>query len=273
MGLEAGIRLECGRREGRTSMRAPANGARTLGSDREAVNRERSAMRFGYGARVKRLGLFARVPVTGRVKTRLAPALPPDLACELYRGLLADAIEVVIAARVGARTLFVAGEPETGEVTIAAPPGLEIEPQIGDGLGSRLEHAFGRLLTDASDRAVIIGADCPEIEPAIIDRAFTALGRADVVLAPARDGGYALIGLARRAPQLFHGIDWSTDRVLGQTLARAGAAGLRVEQLETLDDLDTPEDLVRVLSMLIMERARAPQTRRALEAMHLLPAL
>ena len=254
-------------------MRAPANGARTLGSDREAVNRERFATWFGYGARVKRLGLFARVPVAGRVKTRLAPALPLHLARDLYRGLLADAIEVVIAARVEERTLFVAGETEVGEAMIAAPPGFRVEPQIGDDLGARLEHAFGRLLADASDRAVIIGADCPALEPAIIDRAFTALGRADVVLAPARDGGYALIGLARRSPQLFRGIDWSTDRVLGQTLERAGAAGLRVEQLETLDDLDTAEDLVRVLSMLVTERARAPHARQVLERMGLLPNL
>jgi rSAM/selenodomain-associated transferase 1 len=219
---------------------------------------------------VKRLGLFARAPEAGRVKTRLSPALPPRLACDLYRGLLGDAIDVLASARSEDRTLFVAGDGHAG---IEAGGGVRVEPQVGRDLGERLENAFAGLLRGDGDRAVIFGADCPALSPAVIDRAFAALEREDAVVAPARDGGYALIGLRRLTAELFRGIDWSTDRVMAQTLERARSAGLRVDRLETLDDLDTPEDLIRALLALGSDLRLAPRTRGALERMRLLPPL
>ena len=117
----------------------------------------------------------------------------------------------------------------------------------------------------------MIGADCPDLDAGLIERAFEALARADLVLGPARDGGYYLIGLARPAPALFRGMPWGTAGVLGETWARAHAAGLRAALLEPLDDLDTPADLVRWLGRAARGRAAAtPATTRALRAIGLL---
>src|SRR5437016_536212 len=96
---------------------------------------------------------------------------------------------------------------------IDLPAGVRTARQRGNDLGARLEHAFATLLPEAGDHAVIFGADCPRLEPAILGRAFEALARATLVLAPAHDGGYALIGLARPMPELFRGIAWSSEHV------------------------------------------------------------
>ena len=120
--------------------------------------------------------------------------------------------------------------------------------QDGEDLGARLERAFGELLNDGPARAVILGADCPMLDTAMMRRAFDALEGDDLVLGPSRDGGYYLIGLTRTAPALFRDVAWGTSAVLEQTLDRAQESGLAASLLSPLDDLDTPEDLVRWLA-------------------------
>ena len=221
---------------------------------------------------MRRLALFARRPRAGEVKTRLTPAVPPPIACDLHRAMIEDAIAVAAAAQADERLLYWAGEPAGPEAS-AHPEGLREREQSGAHLGERLERAFDELLAAAADRAVIFGADCPALEPAALDRAFDVLEAHDVVLGPARDGGYYLIGLRRRAPPLFREIEWGTSRVLDQTLARASRAGLAAAVLPTLDDLDTPEDLLRWIAFRANGggpgRERALD--RALRAMGLLP--
>lgn len=218
---------------------------------------------------MKRLALFARAPVPGSVKTRLSPALPPRLACDLYRGMLADSIRVLLAARVDERRLFLADDAPGSRPLL--PDGVREAPQVGDDLGARLQHAFQVMFGAGADQAVIFGADCPWLEAPAVNRAFDALERVDLVLGPASDGGYTLIGLARAVPDLFRGIAWGTDRVLAETLERANAVGLSIAKLETLEDLDTPADLVRALATLLARPSAAPNTRRALASMGLLP--
>jgi len=221
---------------------------------------------------MRRIALFARRPVAGEVKTRLSPAVPPALALDLYRALLEDALAVSAEAAADERSIYWAGAAAT-EDGPAVPPGVRERQQQGAGLGERLAQAFVELLAAAGDRAVILGADCPGLEAATLERAFDALGSHDVVLGPARDGGYYLIGLRRPAPGLFREIEWSTPRVLDQTRERAAKAELTVALLPALDDLDTPEDLLRWIA----GRAggggpRAPRALdRALRAMGLLP--
>jgi hypothetical protein len=193
---------------------------------------------------MRRLALFARWPESGRVKTRLTPAVPPALALDLYRAMLADAIAVAAAAKAGERFLYW-GESPAARDGFDVPGGFQVRDQRGRDLGERLEHAFAELLARPAERAVIVGADCPALEPKTVDAAFEALESHDLVLGPARDGGYYLIGLARLSPALFRGIEWGSARVLEQTIARAGNEGLRVQRLEELEDIDTAEDLLR----------------------------
>lgn len=196
---------------------------------------------------MNRLAVFARVPTAGRVKTRLSPALPPDLSAELYRAMLSDALDLAVGAGTDQVVVFWALDPDRTPAP-DVPHGVTVRRQEGEDLGERLAAAFSELLAAPEDRAVVIGADCPDLDATMIGEAFTALERRDLVLGPSRDGGYYLIGLRRPSPTLFKGVSWGTDRVLAQTLERAERAGLRVGTLGTLDDIDTPEDLVRFIA-------------------------
>jgi rSAM/selenodomain-associated transferase 1 len=123
-------------------------------------------------------------------------------------------------------------------------PGWSARPQ-GDGtLGERLLRALIHHQTPNPTPCVIIGSDCPDIEPEDLANAADCLfnGDADVVLGPAKDGGYWLIGTNKPHPTLFQNIAWSTDRVLQQTLSAANQAGLKVRLLRELEDIDTLED-------------------------------
>ncbi len=220
---------------------------------------------------VDHIAVFARRPVAGRVKTRLSPALPEPLALELYRALLGDALAAAAEARAGTRTLWWAGAPGATRA-FALPAGFEVREQGAGDLGARLERACAAMLRGPGDRAVIIGADCPDLGADCLDAAFGSLAAHDLVLGPARDGGYTLIGLKRPAPELFRGVAWGTGAVLAQTMERARALGLTVAHLETLDDLDTPADLVKWLSRICVSGGGAPRTRASLAAMGLLPA-
>ena len=167
----------------------------------------------------KRIAVFARRPEPGRVKTRLSPALPAELASQLYAAMLNDTLETVRQARADSRTVFWADVPDESR----SPAGFFWHSQKGAELGARLSDAFDTLLADGG-HAVTVGSDCPGLTPALLERALEALEHADLVLGPATDGGYWLIGLARPAPTLFQNMEWSTDAVFSRTLARAAEA-------------------------------------------------
>lgn len=219
-----------------------------------------------------RIALFARPPVEGRVKTRLSPALPAALARELYAAMLDDALATLSAAPAGERFVYWTEDGPGG----AGPPapGLTARAQRGEDLGARLAAAFDELLAATGDRAAIVGADCPGLRPAHLASAFPRLGGADVVLGPAADGGYWLVALARRAPEIFRSVSWGTGHVFAETLERAGAAGLSVATLETLDDLDTPADLAALVARAAIDPTLVgPRLGAALRAMGLMPAV
>ena len=218
---------------------------------------------------MQRLGVFARPPEAGKVKTRLSPALPARLACDLYRGLLADALAVAGMAA-AERYVYWSDTASTDASDLAR--GFTAREQRGADLGARLDHAFAELLPDPADRAVVIGADCPELEAREIAAAFALLQSHDVALGPTSDGGYYLIGLRRPAPALFSDIAWGGDQVLNQTLDRAAVLNLSVAMLEPREDVDTPADLVRLIARLAPGGAGAAHTRAALRALGLLPA-
>lgn len=194
---------------------------------------------------MNRLGIFAKPPVECQVKTRLTPSIPPGIAARLQLCMVLDTVQAAKAARTGPVILYWASDSEKG--SFADHLGLEVRHQKGADLGERLAGALDELLAGA-DRAVVIGSDCPDLGPGRIQEAFAALADADLVIGPAGDGGYYLIGLKRPSPELFRGISWSSSRVLAETIERAERLGLRTHRLEPLDDLDTPDDLVRFLA-------------------------
>jgi len=235
---------------------------------------------------VHRAAVFAKPPVPGRVKTRLAPALAAEQACALYRGMLEDALEAAAASGADEAFLFWADgaadaavpahDPggraaDHGAVAVRIPSRVSEKHQRGADLGARLADAFEALLVSPDDRAVVIGADCPSLDAATVDQAFAELARHDLVLGPTRDGGYYLIGLRRPVPALFEGIAWSTPAVLGGTLERADRAALETVLLAMRDDLDTFEDLQRAVAGVRRGARVGTATLTALRALGALP--
>lgn len=184
--------------------------------------------------------LLARAPRPGRVKTRLAREIGDEAAVDAYRRVGAG-----VAAAVGSEfDLTVWYDPPDAEGEMRDWLGdHEYRAQQGGDLGERMSRAFAAHF-DRGDRPVLaIGADAPGVGPAIMREAVQALGEADVVLGPALDGGYYLLGLNRPAPSLFEGVPWGTCRVLQVTVALCVAHDLRVRRLAPLRDLDTAADL------------------------------
>jgi len=195
------------------------------------------------GART--LLVFLKAPVPGKVKTRLAESLGPGKACEAYREM---AREVFQAARSleGVRTVAVydPAPGDTGPDWLAQGP-IEWWPQAEGDLGNRLGAAFFRAFQEGSRRVAAIGADSPGLPPDWIQRGFDFLASKDLVLGPAEDGGYYLIGLRRSRPELFDGVPWSSGREFGATLEKALGLGLQVEVLPLYYDVDDLEALKR----------------------------
>ncbi len=192
-----------------------------------------------------RLILFTRWPQPGRAKTRLIPALGPAGAAEVQRrlteGTLARALEFVQRHPTRLELRGEGADPAAFRRWLGLAP--LIRPQDSGDLGRRMDLALTRALAEGEERAVLIGSDCPGLTPEILAMSLAALADHDLVLGPAQDGGYYLVGLRRPAPEIFRGIAWGSDRVLRQTLNRASELGLRVALLPELADLDRPEDL------------------------------
>ena len=189
------------------------------------------------------LGVFAKEPLAGAVKTRLSPPLSGDQAAELYRLALYETVERMTQA--GFRpTLFFSGRRDYFRHSF---PGLRLLSQGGGDLGARLERALRRQLKAGFRKVVVIGTDSPDIPPGIIKKAFAFLDSEEVVVSPARDGGYVLIGESRHHPELFRNIPWGSDRVLAETRRRAGDKGLTLLELEGWEDIDDAASLERFL--------------------------
>jgi rSAM/selenodomain-associated transferase 2/rSAM/selenodomain-associated transferase 1 len=207
--------------------------------------------------------VFTRPPEPGRVKTRLIPTLGAEGAAAMHRALVERTLAVVReygrAADAGS-VIRVAGEPNALPISIL-DESQRIMPQQGDGLGERLVHAFHAAFAEGARRVMAIGTDCPELSAGRLAEAGAALERADVIIGPALDGGYYLVGMKQHQPELFQEIAWGTERVLRQTCARAKQLGLRVRLLPALSDIDEPEDLVvwRRLGGTIPSHASVPR--------------
>ena len=183
------------------------------------------------------LAIFARPPVPGRVKTRLIPELGAEGAARVYRYCLKHALAVAQDSQLEHRVYL----SEAGQDDLFDQRNCVL--QQGEDLGARMLRAFREILDDHADGAIVIGSDCLDLHHDHLHQAVRALIDHDLVLLPAADGGYALIGCRRAEPTLFAEIDWSSARVLTQTLARARSLDYRVCLLETVRDIDTLQGL------------------------------
>jgi rSAM/selenodomain-associated transferase 1 len=191
-----------------------------------------------------RLTVLLKAPRLGTVKTRLAAHLGPESALAAYRRL----VEALLAklSPLPHVDLRFAPDDAGSEIAHWLQSGWTSSPQGAGDLGVRLEQTFTNHLSRSPERLVVIGADCPEVAPTDIQTAWSALEATDVVLGPATDGGYWLIGLKAPRPALFQNMPWSTDTLLKETLGRAAGLGLTVATLRTLSDVDTLGDWLRV---------------------------
>ncbi len=203
---------------------------------------------FAAGARCKypaaRILIFARAPRAGAVKTRLAAQIGAESALRLHLAMLRRVVETVERSALAEYRLWVTSEREH-ETFLALCDVRHIRLQQGVDLGARMRRAAAfELAEDGVERVLIIGSDCPALSPDYLDRALEALSAdAELVLGPALDGGYVLVGMRRPDGELFRAIDWSGPEVLRQTLARARERGLRYRLLESLRDVDEADDL------------------------------
>ncbi len=190
--------------------------------------------------------VVAKRPAAGQTKTRLTPPLSPEQAAALYECLLRDTLDLI--RRVPDVQPAIAFLPEDAEGYFAAlAPDFELFPQEGPDLGARLDNALSHTLSRGYERVAIMNSDGPTLPVASLTAAFEALGNgADVVLGPADDGGYYLIGLKRPAPRLLREVRMSTPTVLADTLALAAEEGLRVALLPIWYDVDDVASLERL---------------------------
>jgi len=188
----------------------------------------------------KRLVIFVKAPAPGRVKTRLAQSIGEEEACAAYREL----VERLLANLSELRDVELRFAPDeaSGELGPWLQEKWELAPQGTGDLGERLARAFREKFDEGISRVVVIGSDCPYVTTEDIETGWRALEAHDVVLGPALDGGYWLIGMRSMHEVLFREVPWSGPAVLGTTLARAGEAGLSVALLRKLSDVDDAVD-------------------------------
>jgi rSAM/selenodomain-associated transferase 1 len=184
--------------------------------------------------------IFARNPEAGKVKTRLAATLGNEMALAIYKKLLKRTIAVTQNLPVD-KIVYFSNGIEGDDFWDSKHYYKQV--QQGNDLGKKMKNAFASTFDNGYDRLVIIGTDCPGLEPAIIMGAFVHLNVYDVVIGPAEDGGYYLLGMKRLYPQLFENISWSTSTVFNDTLKKCDCLGLKYHLLPVLNDVDEEADL------------------------------
>ncbi len=192
----------------------------------------------------KGLVIFAREPVPGQVKTRLASSIGDHAAAELYEAMLQDVLKAVRQLNAVNTVVFWACEEESLPLLAERYRCCARRQSPGD-LGQRMQAAFEEMFANGFELCCIIGSDAPDLPFSYILEAYQLLAaqQTDVVFGPSRDGGYYLLGLRQLWPQLFANIPWSTVDVLKQSLAAARDSGLTAALLPEWQDIDTLEDL------------------------------
>jgi len=208
----------------------------------------------------QRLIVFTRYPKPGETKTRMIPELGPNGAARLQRCLTEHTLKWVskLKARKGVSVQIQYDGAKLSLFTEWLGGDWSYRPQVDGDLGRRMSKAFQSAFDEGFERVIIVGIDCPGITAQLVLKAFEALNENDIVLGPANDGGYYMIGMSRMQPSVFDGPDWGTSGVFAETLRIAGNNGMSVHILEYLDDIDRPED-IRVLREIVKGRKDSPK--------------
>lgn len=200
--------------------------------------------------RCEHLIIFTRYPEPGIAKTRLIPLLGEEGAAMIQR-CMTERIVSISKKLSESRNTTIEIRYEGGSESLMKEwlgSGLTYATQKGVDLGKRMAGAFQQSFDSGAESATLVGSDIPDLSPAVLEKAFEALKFKNLVIGPASDGGYYLIGMqkevVRTAPPLFEGISWGTESVMEETIGVARRLGLSYTILETLNDVDSPEDLV-----------------------------
>ena len=195
-----------------------------------------------------RIQVFAKAPLPGKVMTRLHSVLGPDGCAELHTRLVRQTLDTLVRSQLCQVELWCS--PDCGHVFFTGcrqDYSLSLHEQSGSDLGQRMHNAIRHSLASC-DAVILTGTDCPSLTVSDIDEACSALlAGSGVVLGPAGDGGYYLVGMRTAQDRLFTDIPWGSGEVLEQTLARVGELGMKVHLLPQRDDIDTPADYRRLV--------------------------
>jgi rSAM/selenodomain-associated transferase 1 len=193
------------------------------------------------------VAILAKAPIPGFAKTRLIASVGAHAAAILQERLTERAVETAFAAGLGPVTLWCSPSlDQTSFQLLALRYPLVLRQQPDGNLGDRMLGAIAA----QNGPVLVLGTDCPALTAEDLRAAAAALDGADVVLIPAEDGGYVLIGMRTAYPELFSGITWGTPQVLDQTRARIAVLGLKAAELPALWDVDTEADLARLETLL-----------------------
>ncbi len=188
--------------------------------------------------------IFVRAPELGRVKTRLAAEIGGPAALRVYRRLAEHAVAEARALEPRASVRIHFTPADAGDAVRAwLGAGPRYLPQADDNLGGRMRAAFAEAFAKGFRRVVIIGSDLPELSAELLREAFARLDSSPVVLGPARDGGYYLLGMREMVDAVFDDVPWSTAEVLARTMEILRAAGIEPALLPMLADVDEAGDL------------------------------
>jgi rSAM/selenodomain-associated transferase 1 len=220
--------------------------------DKPVYKVDNSANRLNFSHNGAVLGLFAKQPVPGQVKTRLCPPLTTAQACHLYEVALRE----TFARMAGAGLPLLICYAGAREWFTAAFPGVPLLAQVGEDLGQRMEHAVNALFAAGAGPVLLAGSDSPDLPVDLVVEVVERLRDHDVAVIPCLDGGYVVIGLRQPAAGLFTAIPWSSSRVMAATRQRCRAIGLTLHETAAWQDLDQPADLQGLLE-------RSPQSQTA----------
>ncbi|MEX2478975.1 MAG: TIGR04282 family arsenosugar biosynthesis glycosyltransferase [Gracilimonas sp.] len=191
-----------------------------------------------------KLIVFVKNEEAGKVKTRLANTVGDDKALEIYRKLLGYTFDQVNSLEVTKEVWY---SRFIEQEDVWSEGDFKKHVQEGVNLGERMSGAFRKSFEEEGvEKAVIIGSDCAELTTVILEEAFSRLDKNDIVIGPAEDGGYYLIGMSRFFPELFKDIAWSTESVLEKTIQKATQMGASHFLLKELNDVDEIGDWKRV---------------------------
>lgn len=216
--------------------------------------------------------LFTRVPVAGRTKTRLYPALTPSQCAQAHRAFLQDIVLACTLPRQWDLLVFYGQEGPLSILRQLLPEQRAFFPQQGNTLGQRMDRAVRQALEMGYASCVLIGADVPQVHRGVIARAMSLLAECDLVLGPTQDGGYYLLGTRQPCTAVFSGQRYGGSTVFADTVEAARRAGLRWTQAPSLRDVDEPEDL-RALARYLAhtEENLCPNSRAFLQELGWMP--